>query len=102
MERVRTILQQLQHQLDEKSSAKDMLVNAKMLQAALLAIDPQPIEAPDGVFVMVPLPAEAPVIAQEKHELPPMDIEEKVLEVLQVNEKELEEELEAIKKNAEA
>ncbi len=92
MERVETLIKKLQEQLSAKVSSAQMLLTVQMLHAELvLAQTGNPVES-TGVAIDVPQMV-APV-------LPPT--EEKIIEVLQVDEAALEAELEEIKRNAEA
>ena len=111
MERARTLIEKLQQQLQQQASSTDMLQTVQMLYAELKALEQSNDNASsDKVFVMMPdvqSVAEPEVVEAKESsikEIPnvPIDIEEKVIEVLQVNEKEIEEELNEIKKNAEA
>jgi uncharacterized protein YigA (DUF484 family) len=110
MERVRTLIEKLQQQLEDQASHEDMLQTVQMLYAELNDKKPGQ-ERSDKVFVMMPTvlsPIDSEkvklkqVIKPNEKEIEPINIEEKVIEVLQVNEKEIEEELNEIKKNAEA
>jgi len=101
MERVSTLLKNLQKQLDENSSAQSMLQTVQMLQKELTSkLEKTPPVVNDKVSIIMPLTfnkiSEAYEETSQKTEP-----EEKVVEVLQVNEKEIEEELEQIKKHAE-
>ena len=101
MERVSTLLKKLQQQLESNLSAEAMLPTVQMLQAELMSLmEKAPATTNDKVAVIMPFvmnitTEKAPPVAEEKPE-------EKVIEVLQVDEKEIEEELAQIKKNAEA
>ena len=103
MERVSTLIKKLQRQLDEKASAQVLLHTVQMLQAELQSLSALKKEMnQDKVSVIMPLSfnvfqAEIPRV----HSLSNAP-EEKVIEVLQVDEREIEEELEQIKRNAEA
>jgi hypothetical protein len=101
MERVETLLKKLQSQFTAKVPTEQLLLTVQMLQAELLHL--QAISAPvfnnDGISVTVSQintavkEPEPNIIAEEK--------EEKIIEILQVDEAELEAELEEIKRNAE-
>ena len=103
MGRVSTLIKKLQRQLDENASAQVLLHTVQMLQAELQSLSALKKEMKqDKVSVIMPLSfnvfqAEVPRIPS-----PSNAHEEKVIEVLQVDEKEIEEELEQIKRNAEA
>ncbi|MEO9022922.1 MAG: hypothetical protein ABI237_10930 [Ginsengibacter sp.] len=101
MDRVSTLLKKLQKQLDENSSVESMLRTVQILQAELLEkIEKKPIISNDKVSVLMPAVFNiSRNIISDKEEY---SGGEKIIEVLQVDEKEIEEELEQIKKNAEA
>src|SRR5438552_1946913 len=100
MERVSTLIKKLQQQLDENASANKLLHTVQMLQAELQSVSGTRKEATqDKVSVISPLcfngfQSESPGASNPA--------EEKIVEVLQVDEKAIEEELEQIKRNAEA
>src|SRR5678810_898632 len=103
MERVSTLIRKLQQQLDVKASARQLLHTAHMLQAELQSQCGSTKEAnQDKVSVIMPLSFHVFEGAVAEAHLYPNNQEEKVVEVLQVDEKEIEEELEQIKRNAEA
>ena len=100
MDRVSTLLKKLQKQFDEKSSAEAMLQTTQILQAELLQRkDKTSVLSTTRVSVLMPS-----VFYAERSGVSTKDsfVEEKVIQVLQVDEKEIEAELEEIKKNAEA
>ena len=107
MERVSTLILKLQQQLDEKATADKLLLTVQMLHAEL---SPKIITTNDSGKVTVIMPAVLTAAnqdyqnyngANESNE-PVLAEEEKIIEVLQVDEKEIEEELEQIKRNAES
>ena len=121
MDRVETLLQQLQLQFFEKATAKKLLLTVQLLQHELLyLVAAEPATAKDVVVVSMPLnvepvvstiePAKQPdLIKQPDFVKQPEQVKQpdsmaansaKVFEVLQVNEAEVEAELEEIKKNA--
>lgn len=130
MERVQTLVDKLQQQLQKHASAYDMLVTADMLRGELnlLLRDASQSELSSPVFFLPPVlpasanrfpalesrvisseplsvietsPAAAPKINQEAEEAEPEpDMEGKIIQVLQVDEAEIEAELEEIKRNA--
>lgn len=106
MERVTTLLKKLQKQLEENSSAEAMLPTVQILQAELMNhIDKKSTNySSDKVSVILPLTFNLPESAHGENDTAMQMItpEEKVVEVLQVDEKEIEEELDQIKRNAEA
>ncbi len=103
MERVSTLIKKLQRQLAENASAQSLLHTVQMLQAELQSQSEIKKEVnQDKVSVIMPMSFnvfQAGVTDVHSH----ANIsEEKVIEVLQVDEKEIEEELKEIKRNAEA
>ena len=102
MERVKTLIQKLQQQIDDSASAGSLLATLQMLQSELLQQTLQ--ERPNGsgkVIVLMPATFSGRQSEDRLKNGEPME-EEKIIEVLQVDEKEIEEELEEIKRNAEA
>jgi len=102
MERVSTLINKLQKQLDENASAKMLLQTVQMLQAELES-QAEPIReiVKDKVAVIMPRSFAGFRQAKSSSDLPG-GLEGKTIEVLQVDEKEIEEELEQIKRNADA
>ena len=100
MDRVSTLLKKLQKQFDENSPAEAMLQTTQILQAELLknANKGDSISTTTRISVLMPQ-----VIFDQKITFSDENAtnEEKVIKVLQVDEKEIEAELEEIKKNAE-
>ncbi len=104
MERVETLLKKLQDQFAQKAEAGELLLTVQMLQAELMHLQ----GSNNGGFgeISVTLLQNIPVVKEvvkEKEEVkpaPPVE-EEKIIEVLQVDEAEIEAELEEIKRNAE-
>ncbi len=95
MERVSTLINKLQKQLDEKIPADSMLNTAQMLVAELLGKAENTKETKqDKVSVLMPLFCIKMAGSHNNYS------GEKIVEVLKVDEKEIEEELEQIKKNA--
>jgi len=106
MERVETLIKKLQQQLSEKATPAQMLVTVQMLYGELNAGSENGSTKSHGsVAVIMP---RVPVFENtgarpDKLSLEnPEPVEEKIVEVLQVDEKEIEEELNEIKRNAEA
>ncbi len=104
MERVSTLIKKLQKQLDDKASAQVLLHTVQMLQAELQSqTDKSQFVKHDKVSVIMPHAFYVFEKLTEKNVQPfENGEEEKVIEILQVDEKEIEEELEQIKRNAEA
>ncbi|MEO7961955.1 MAG: hypothetical protein ABIR19_10430 [Ginsengibacter sp.] len=96
MERVTTLIKKLQDQLEASVSADMLLNTARMLVAELSLRDSPRNLKQDQVSILFPLTAN---IAEVKENDEPAA--EKVIEILKVDEKEIEEELEQIKRNAE-
>lgn len=99
MERVETLLKKLQDQFAQNASADQLLLTVQMLQAELLHLQHSNVLEDDPVVVTVsnmnPVLKESPAVAATPPE------EEKIVEILQVDEAEIEAELEEIKRNAE-
>ena len=98
MERVETLLKKLQDQFTAKVPTEQLLLTVQMLQAELLHLQATnvPVFNNDAVAVTVSqinMAVKEPEINISK--------EEKIIEILQVDEAELEAELEEIKRNAE-
>lgn len=95
MERVETLIKKLHDQFTAKASADQLLLTVQMLQAELALH--KGTAAPQNNFnITVDIPQTI---------LPPVAVpeaEEKIVQVLQVDESEIEAELEEIKRNAEA
>lgn len=106
MERVRTLVEKLQHQLEAKVPENDLLLTVQLLYSELLISRNQlPDSKIGGPFVLTALSVPEPKIINQnslynkiQDSIPD---EEKMIEVLKVDEKEIEEELELIRKNAE-
>ena len=100
MDRVSTLLKKLQKQFDENSPAEAMLQTTQILQAELLknANKEGTISTTTRISVLMPqVIFDQKIIFSEENGAN----EEKVIKILQVDEKEIEAELEEIKKNAE-
>ena len=107
MERVKILVQRLQEQIAENASPDKLLVTVQMLQAELLQQKGNESQPNKGkITVMMPGRMATRNYNENKgvitENIPPLKEEEKIIEVLQVDEKEIEEELEEIKRNAEA
>lgn len=107
MERVSTLLKKLQQQYDQKSSVQSMLHTVQILHSELINnLEKEVTPLSSKVSVVMPFIFKAiaeahnsdstVVEAGEKI----IEEEEKIIEVLKVDEKEIEEELEQIKKHA--
>ncbi len=103
MERVETLLKKLQEQFEQKTPVEQMLLTVQMLQAELIHYQTSNISAIINPSISIPLTQNTIVNLQEEKETeqPIAQIEEKTVEILQVDEEEIEAELEEIKRNAE-
>lgn len=109
MKRVETLLQKLQEQFKEGATTRQLLLTTQMLQHELMHLQQQGPKAVKEV-VSVSMPANmnfAPQASAKTDEvstvkaiISPVKEEEKIIEVLKVDEAELEAELEEIKRNA--
>lgn len=103
MERVSTLIKKLQRQLDENTSAQMLLHTVQMLQAELQSQTEMKKEVDPGKISVIMPRAFNLFQPPLKDAYSTTNIsEEKIIEVLQVDEKAIEEELEQIKRNAEA
>ena len=103
MERVRTLIEKLQQQIADNASAENLLVTVQMLQSELLQQKGNNVSVNKGkVSVMMPATSNNNQYQNHSKKPEPVPQEEKIIEVLKVDEKEIEEELEEIKRNAEA
>ncbi|HSN09631.1 MAG TPA: hypothetical protein VLS85_11375 [Hanamia sp.] len=94
-----TLLKKLQKQLDENSSAREMLQTVQILQAELIKkIEKKQDAINEKISILMPVSFN---VVELEH-TGTSEEEEKVVQVLQVDEKDIEEELAQIKKNAEA
>lgn len=95
MERVETLIKKLQEQFAAKTPAAQLLITVQMLQAELARLQQNgATQYSYAVTVDIPQTILPPVAAPVT--------EEKIVQVLQVDEAEIEAELEEIKRNAEA
>lgn len=97
MDRVETLCKKLQNQLEQKASVDQLLLTVQMLQSELmhLNVNAMPEKTANSVAIQMPVHME-----QLVHQ--PEITEEKIFEVLQVDESAMEAELEEIKRNAKA
>ena len=95
MERVETLIKKLQEQFAAGAPAQQLLLTVQMLQAELVHLQKAGGMQHSGIAVDIPQTVLPPV-------LPAAVAEEKIVEVLQVDEAAIEAELEEIKRNAEA
>lgn len=109
MERIASLIEQLQQALDRKANAGQMLLLTNMLQAELQNLAQQKTENISTARVAVVMPAakinvsafQSGTATTQPGYPSTTDISEKILEVLQVNEEEVEAELEEIRQKAE-
>lgn len=102
MERVSTLIKKLQQQVDENTPVQKLLHTVQMLQAELQSLsDIKKDVSQDKVSVIMPR-AFNPFQSINENNFTENIPEEKVVEILQVDQREIEEELEQIKRNAEA
>lgn len=100
MERVNTLLEKLQQQLEAHSSVEAMLNTVQILQAELMnQLEKMPAIKRENVTVIMPVVFN---LGREDRETISGLAEQKIIEVLDIDEKQIEEELNEIKKNAEA
>jgi hypothetical protein len=108
MQRVETLVEKLQQQLKEHASVDQMLLTAQMLQHELVHSQSAAIEnKPAAVKVSMPFSLAVPTNLYATTDTEPAKVEakkvihqEKIVEVLQIDEAEVEAELEEIKRNA--
>jgi len=105
MERVHTLIEKLQLQIAEKATPDNLLVTVQMLQGELLQLKNNSATINMGKVAVI-MPGNVNSFNQDNHNSKqiemPVPQEEKIIEVLKVDEKEIEEELEEIKKNAQS
>ncbi|HMO61307.1 MAG TPA: hypothetical protein PKA46_04470 [Ferruginibacter sp.] len=101
MNRVETLIQKLTEQFSNRVPAHQMLLTVQMLQQELAGLQSTEPAGNNYIAVTAPLPViTGPAIEAAKEPQPASNSEEKIIEVLQVDEAELEAELEQIKSNA--
>ncbi len=101
MERVATLLQNLQQQFNNGASANQLLLTVQMLQHELTHVQlTQPGALSKSIIVSMPLQAIAPQQENRYEVVSKPVVEEKIIEVLQIDEEEVAAELEEIKRNA--
>jgi len=103
MDRVHTLVAQLQDELTKGAVASKMLLTARMLQHELQHL--MPAIPAERELVTVHLPASLPLLhaepsVQQEVSLPEVPDEEKTFEILQVDEAAIEAELEEMRRNA--
>jgi hypothetical protein len=97
MERVETLLNKLQQQFVGKAPPADLLLTVQILQAELLHLKAGTAIMPNNVSI--DMPNSIPV--KEKEAVFIENESEKIIEILQVDEAEIEAELQELKRNAE-
>ncbi len=102
MERVQTLIEKLQQQLQANATARQLLLTAQMLQQELLHLQQQEPVLKESVVVAIPANIASAAPIKESTPIPQVTPkqEEKIVEVLKVDEAALEAELEEIKRNA--
>ncbi len=95
MDRVETLCKKLLEQLAQNASADQLLLTVQMMQSELMYVKVNSQTTDSGESVVINMP-----VNFEQSELTEFKPEEKIIEVLQVDELELEAELEEIKRNA--
>ncbi len=101
MERVETLLKKLQDQVAAQLSVEQLLLTVQMLQAELLHLKAGNAPEINNDVIAVTVSQNSQVIGEPLPKADTINIEERTVEILQVDEAELEAELEEIKKNAE-
>ncbi len=101
MDRVETLIQKLQEQFEQGATAGQLLLTAQMLQHELVHLQSQTPDALKNVTVSMPVNNNLEEIKIEtpKVEFVPVE-EERIVQVLQLDEAEVEAELDEIKRNA--
>ena len=101
MQRVSTLLKRIQQQLDNESSIESIMQTVQLLQAELIQHIPEIPRVSDKVAVVMPRMITILNAGNNGVSVPGENSneEEKVLETLKVDEKEIEEELEQMKRN---
>ena len=105
MERVETLLKKLQEQFAQKAPPEQLLLTVQMLQAELLHLQggtaPGSSSQPVAITVSQNTVLPTTVEIETKKNIADDIIEEKTVEILQIDEAEIEAELEEIRRNAE-
>jgi hypothetical protein len=97
MERAEVLMLKLQEQYRKKETAAQMLLTIQLLQQELMQMnDPQPQQGKERSKVSVVLPFRRPQLPEEQQPVS----EEKIIEVLHIDEEEVERELEQMKQAA--
>ena len=100
MERVGTLLQQLQQQFNSGASIGQLLQTTQMLEHELYhAYQVQPEGLSESVVLSMPLQTISPIISNETGFKKESVVEEKIVEVLQVDEAAIAAELDEIRRN---
>ena len=103
MERVETLIKKLQDQFAQNAPADQLLLTVQMLQAELLHLQQNNVPAFQQESVAVTVANQFNQFeAAFKNNITEPVVEEKIVEILQVDEAEIEAELEEIKRNAES
>jgi hypothetical protein len=108
MNRVETLIQKLQEQFKSGATPQQLLLTVQLLHQELVLARATAPQVQPLVSILAPVMVKPPALAEETNapvvmpEIAPPVEEEKIIEVLQVDEAELEAELEEIKRNAAA
>ncbi len=102
MERVETLLKKLQDQFAQNASAEQLLLTVQMLQAELLHLQQNNVPDFKNESVAVTVFNMSPMVTEKTNSFAKAEHEERIVEILQVDEAEIEAELLEIKRNAEA
>jgi hypothetical protein len=100
MDRVETLVQKLQEQLKQGASPEKLLLTVQMLEHQLIHLQSAEPAGKAVITVSMPVNVNLPKTEPPKEKPPVAQVEEKIIEVLQVDEAEVEAELEEIKRNA--
>lgn len=101
MERVTTLILKLQQQIDEKASVEQLLITVQMLNSELVQ-QKSTLKISEGKIGVIMPTVFTNGFHQKNNIEAKIEDEEKVYEILKVDEKDIEEELNEIKRNAEA
>jgi hypothetical protein len=102
MERAEVLLEKLKQQFEQKADKDQLIITLQLLQAEVMGLQQENPEKAKGNKISVIFPGMNIMAAQPIHQvIKEKETEEKIVAVLQVDEKEIEAELQAIKEQAE-
>jgi hypothetical protein len=102
MERAEVLLEKLKEQFQQKADRSQLLVTLQLLQAEIMGLQNNEQKEYKGKKISVIVPGMNSLEQNQHIPIPVVnDLEEKIIEVLQVDENEIEAELLALKKSAE-